>query len=82
MSKIFHHLLYAYTRDVTKMICTKYGFDEDAAMRKFLFSETYRMLCAIELEMWEFSPRAIFEMWECEQITGDPRNSDYIRGVA
>ncbi len=82
MKKIFHHILYVYTRDVTQMICAKYGFDENAALRKFLFSETYRMLSAIELEMWDFPPRAIFEMWECEQITGDPRNSDYIRGVA
>lgn len=30
-----------------------------------------------ELEMWEFCPDVIFEMWECEQITGNPRNSIY-----
>jgi hypothetical protein len=30
--------------------------------------------------MWEFSHPAILSMWECEQATGDPRNSVYIRG--
>ena len=42
-------------------------------------SETYKMLRNPNLEMWEFSPLGIFDMWECEQITGDPRTSLYIR---
>ncbi len=37
------------------------------------------MVCDQELAMWEFSHPAILSMWECEQITGDPRNSIYIR---
>jgi hypothetical protein len=37
------------------------------------------MLCNPALEMWEFSPVGIFDMWEAEQITGNPRNSLYIR---
>ena len=32
-----------------------------------------------ELEMWDFSERAVFDMWESEKITGDPRNSVYLR---
>lgn len=33
-----------------------------------------------ELKMWHFSPIAIFDMWKNEVITGDPRNSLYLRG--
>ncbi len=82
MDDIFHHILYIYLRDVTAKICTKYGFDEDTAMRKFLFSQTYQMLADIELEMWDFTPDVIFQIWECEQINGDPRTSEYIGGAA
>ena len=32
-----------------------------------------------EMFMVEFGCPAIFEIWEAEQITGDPRNSAYIR---
>lgn len=37
------------------------------------------MLSDTSLEMWDFGYPAIFNMWECEQITGDPRNSSYFR---
>ena len=30
--------------------------------------------------MWQFSPLVILDMWENEKITGNPRNSIYIRG--
>lgn len=68
-----------YDEKVSQMIVDKYGLEPLAALRKFLFSETYKMLADEELEMWEFSPFGIFDMWEAEQITGNPRNSLYIR---
>lgn len=68
-----------YDGKVSQMISEKYGFEQLSALRKFLFSETYRMLTDEELEMWDFSPMGIFDMWEAEQITGNPRNSLYIR---
>jgi hypothetical protein len=37
------------------------------------------MLTDEELEMWDFISFGIFNMWEAEQITGNPRNSLYIR---
>ena len=37
------------------------------------------MLENADLAMWEFSERAIFDMWESERVTGDPRNSAYLR---
>lgn len=68
-----------YNEKVSQMIAEKYGMEPLLAFRKFLFSETYRMLTDEELEMWDFSPFGIFDMWEAEQITGDPRNSLYLR---
>jgi hypothetical protein len=44
----------------------------------FLNSETYDMLCDDSLNLWEFSPLAIYDMWENEIKTGDPRNSLYL----
>lgn len=68
-----------YDEKVSQMIVDKYGIEPITALRRFLYSETYRMLVDVELEMWDFSPFGIFDMWEAEQITGDPRNSLYIR---
>lgn len=68
-----------YDVEVVKKICSKYGLPELQALRRFLMSETYKMLRNPKLEMWEFSPLGIFDMWECEQVTGEPRTSLYIR---
>lgn len=57
----------------------KYGLDQMSAARAFLTSETHQMLENADMAMWEFSERAIFDMWEAERITGDPRNSVYLR---
>jgi hypothetical protein len=72
-------ILDSYDREIVRMICNKYGYAQKEALRKFLASETYRMLRNPRLAMWDFSPAGIFDMWECEQITGNPRNSLYIR---
>ena len=82
MSTLIPFLLSRYVSDITAMITEKYGMESETALRKFLFSETYRMLRTPALEMWDFAPAVIFELWECEQITGDPRKSVYIRGEA
>lgn len=74
------YLLGQYDKEVVLMICNKYGLDFQVALRRFIFSEAYRMLANPDLAMWEFCPHGIFDMWESEQITGDPRNSIYIRG--
>ena len=50
------------------------------AIRSFLFSETYQMLLDPLTGVYTFSPQIVFEMWESEMITGNPRNSQYIRG--
>lgn len=61
------------------MIMEKYGLTEMEAAREFLMSETHRMLEDADMAMWEFSARAIFDMWEVEKITGNPRNSVHLR---
>lgn len=66
-------------RNVSKMICEKYGMSELDSIRSFLTSETYKMLEAEETEIFMMSPFAVFDMWECEKVSGDPRNSVYIR---
>ena len=50
------------------------------AYRMFLCSQTPQMLEDDDLKMWCFSPLALFDMWETELATGDPRDSLYLRG--
>ena len=73
------YILDYYDKMVSTQIINKYGYSIMDSLRRFLFSKTYKMLSNPELEMWEFSPDGIFDIWEAEQITGDPRNSLYIR---
>ena len=79
MTKISSWSLDYYNKKVIQRIMDKYNMDEMSAMRAFLTSETHLMLEDAEMAMWEFSERAIFDMWEVEKVTGDPRNSIYLR---
>lgn len=79
MTKISIFSLDCYNKNVIKMIMEKYGLTEMEAAREFLMSETHRMLEDADMAMWEFSARAIFDMWEVEKITGNPRNSVHLR---
>lgn len=68
-----------YDRQIIPLITEKYGMSSFEALRQFIASETHRMLDDAELEMWEFSPLVIFDLWENEKVTGNPRTSIYIR---
>ncbi len=68
-----------YDAEIVGMIHEKYGIPPKEALSSYLRSETYAMFVDPELEMLEFSPAGIFDMWESEQVTGDPRNSLYLR---
>ena len=68
-----------YDRQVSQLIIDKYGIDEREAVRSFIESETYQMLLDTELEIYKMSQHIVFDMWESERVTGDPRNSQYIR---
>ena len=70
-------------REVIKeyLINEKYEIPHMKAFIEFVNSKTYKMLENIDLKMYEFSPLAIFDMWENEKITGTPQTSVYLRSV-
>ena len=65
---------------VAREIARSRDISDMDALRLFVASETHRMLVDDDLKLWYFSPLAIFDMWENEIATGDPRNSLYLRG--
>ena len=79
MNELIPEMNTYYDDEVVSRIVEKYGFSPMDALKSYLHSETYRMFNDPELEMIEFSPLGIFDMWEAEQVTGDPRNSLYLR---
>ncbi len=79
MNKLNARKIDFYDRQVTELIIEKYGMIDREAIREFIESETYQMLIDVESEVYMMSPHIIFDMWESEKITGDPRNSQYIR---
>ena len=79
MTRMLSVSLDYYNRNVIPRIMEKYNMNQMDATRAFLLSQTHSMLEDVELAMWEFSERAVFDIWEVERITGDPRNSRYIR---
>ena len=68
-----------FDRQVVELMVEKYGMDDREAVRAFIESKTYQLLLDVESEVYTMSPHIIFDMWESEKITGDPRNSQYIR---
>lgn len=79
MTRIENFSLDYYNKKVIQRIMDKYAMDQMDAARAFLMSETHKMLENADMAMWEFSERAVFEIWESEKVTGDPRNSVYLR---
>lgn len=77
--RLAEHLRSNINAEVSLFISKKCNLSEIDGLRKFLNSETYKMLCDDSLEMWEFCPIALFDMWENEIATGNPRNSFYLR---
>ena len=80
MTKTVYFAVDYYNRKVIQMIIDKYGLDPMDAARRFLMSETHAMLEDAECGLMSFPERAVFDMWEAEQVTGDPRLSEAIRG--
>ncbi len=69
-----------YDALIVKRIIEKYGFSEMHAVRAFICSKTHQMLAQKAYALNELGPAGVFDLWECEMVTGDPRNSLYIRG--
>jgi hypothetical protein len=66
--------------EISVLIAKNRGISEMDGLRLFLSSETHHMLEDDDLKMWHFSPLALFDMWETEIATGDPRDSVYLKG--
>ncbi|MBO5094324.1 MAG: hypothetical protein J6C33_08200 [Lachnospiraceae bacterium] len=80
MNKTKYFITDYYNRRVIEHIIEKYAMKPMDAVRSFLTSETHALLEDEDNGMWTFSENAIFDMWEVEKITGNPRQSEYIRG--
>ena len=79
MKKIPLEINRYFSNFVINLIMEKYGFDELDAIKEYYFSETYKMLNDVSLEIYKMSHLVVFDMWENEKNTGNPRNSEYIR---
>ena len=53
---------------------------EDNVVSGGMGEEISSMLVNDDMKLWHFSPLAVYDMWEAEEATGDPRNSTYLRG--
>ena len=80
MKKLAPEVVAYYDSEVVKMIAEKYGCPHMEALRQFVMSKTHELLEDENTGMTAFGAGAVFDIWEAEKITGDPRNSIYIRG--
>ncbi|MCI8639643.1 MAG: hypothetical protein HFG41_11065 [Coprococcus sp.] len=80
MKRIEPEIVDYYNSEVVQMIAEKYGYDEMDALRTFVMSKTHEMLEDEDCGLTSLGAGAVFEIWESEKVTGDPRNSIYIRG--
>ena len=81
MSSVPVDVLDYYDAEVVRRIIEKYGYGERNAFEQFIGSQTYRMLANPAMEMWQFGPEGLFNIWESEKVTGSPKNSAYLRIV-
>ena len=80
MKRLEPEIIDFYNCEVVQMIVDKYGYSYMDALRVFVSSKTHEMLENEECGLISFGAGAIFEIWETEKVTGDPRQSVYIRG--
>ena len=80
MKKNVYFAIDYYDRKVIQLIIEKYNLEPMEAMRSFIMSKTHAMLEDADYGLLSFSEYAVFDMWEAERVTGDVRNSVYVRG--
>lgn len=80
MNRIANMSLDYYNKNVIKRIMDKYHCELMEATRLFLISKTHELLVDSDTGLWQFSDKAIFEIWESEKETGSPLNSIYLIG--
>jgi hypothetical protein len=79
MKRLEPEIIDFYNNEVVRMIADKYGYDQMEALRRFVHSETHEILENKDSGLIAFGAGAVLEIWEAEKITGDPRNSIYLR---
>ena len=80
MKRLEPEILDYYNGEVVSMIVEKYGYNAMDALRAFVSSKTLEMLENVDYGLTSFGAGGVFDIWEAERVTGDPRNSVYIRG--
>lgn len=80
MNRLDAEVIDYYDNEVVSMMIEKYEMDQMKALKEFVCSRTHELLENADCGMTDFGASALLDMWECEKITGDPRNSVYIRG--
>lgn len=80
MNRIIPESVRYYDKEVSRLIVEKYGYSLIDAFRAFVESDTYDLLSDRENGLSAFGAAGVFDLWEAEKVTGDPRNSIYIRG--
>lgn len=80
MNKNIYFAIDYYDRHIIQRIIDKYDFSPMDAARSFIMSKTHAMLEDADYGLLAFPEYAVFDMWEAERVTGDPRNSEYVRG--
>lgn len=80
MKRLDPEIIDYYNGEVVQMISEKYGYSQMDALRAFVSSKTHEMLEDEDCGLTSFGAGAVFEIWETEKVTGDPRNSVYIGG--
>lgn len=80
MTKNVYFAIDYYDRKVIQLIIENYNMPPMEAMKSFIMSKTHAMLEDRECGMLSLPEYAVYDMWETEKLTGDPRNSIYVKG--
>ena len=80
MKKNIYFILDHYDRQIIPQIIDKYNLPPMEATKKFILSKTHALLEDYDNGLLNLPYYAVFDMWEVEQVTGDPCQSSYIRG--
>ena len=79
MKKNVYFTMDYYDRQTITQIIKKYNMNPMDATKKFILSKTHALLEDFDNGLLNLPDYAVFDMWEAEQVTGDPRQSLYIR---
>ncbi len=80
MSQILPDVADYYDYEVSKMIAENFGMKPMDALRAFVTSKTHALLANEKYGLTAFGAGGIYDMWLAEKVTGNPRNSIYVRG--